>query len=89
MTLVQPREDITYYAIPANAIAEELGDQRTANMALLGALLHLTRLASSQTVLNALEQALSERNRHLLPLNERALAIGVERMERIIPGIGV
>lgn len=87
-SLVAPgtlREDITYYAIPANAIAEELGDQRTGNMVLLGALLHLTHLAAAQTVLDALEQSLPERHRHLLPLNARALAIGAERIERISP----
>jgi 2-oxoglutarate ferredoxin oxidoreductase subunit gamma len=77
------RTDIMRYGIDANRLAEEIGDQRTGNMVLLGALLHLTHLVEPRTVIAALGETLSARNRHLLPMNERALALGAEQVQRI------
>jgi len=79
----QVRTDIPCYALAANALADELGEQRTANMIMLGAFLHLTHLVQPQTVVDALGEALSKRNRHLLPLNEKALLLGAEKIELI------
>ncbi|HEX2950564.1 MAG TPA: 2-oxoacid:acceptor oxidoreductase family protein [Armatimonadota bacterium] len=77
------RKDIACYAIPANQLAEEIGEPRTANMVVLGALLHLTKLATPETVIAALAEALPERHRNLIPLNERALLVGAERVEKL------
>lgn len=72
------RSDIRLIEIPANEIAEELGNVRLANVVLLGAL-----LASVQTLgvpLEALERALGthlpERHKDLLDMNRRALRRG-------------
>jgi 2-oxoglutarate ferredoxin oxidoreductase subunit gamma len=72
------RSDIRVIEIPANEIAEELGNVRLANVVLLGAL-----LATVQTLgvpLEALERALGthlpERHRDLLDMNRRALRRG-------------
>jgi 2-oxoglutarate ferredoxin oxidoreductase subunit gamma len=71
------RDDITTIFIPANEIAEEIGDKRLANMVAVGAL-----LASAIPVLNVkdLEATLNAhmpgRHKHLLPKNVEALKRG-------------
>jgi 2-oxoglutarate ferredoxin oxidoreductase subunit gamma len=68
------------YPIPANHLAEEIGDARIANMVMLGAFLRLTELVRPQSILDALSGTLPERHRHLLPLNERALSAGADAL---------
>ncbi len=78
-SLVDPalaRTDIPCYAVPAQQLAEEIGDGNIANMVMLGAFLHLTPLVQPASVLEALRATLPERRRHLLPLNEKALLAG-------------
>ena len=77
------RHDIPVYAVPANALAEEIGNPAIMNMVVLGALLHLTQLARPQSVIDALKLALPERHQHLIPLNERALTIGAEQVKQV------
>lgn len=77
------RDDIPCYGIAANDLAEEIGDPRTANMVVLGALLHLTHLTTAETIIAALKQSLPERHQHLIPLNERALTVGAEQVKLI------
>lgn len=61
------RDDIRVVAIPANEIAEELGNARVANMVLLGSFLANTGLVNDASVEKSLEQVLSERHHHLIP----------------------
>jgi 2-oxoglutarate ferredoxin oxidoreductase subunit gamma len=72
------RHDITRIEIRANAIAEELGDIRIANMVMLGAFLRSTGVVALESVLDALKAILPPRRHSLLPLNERALKCGGE-----------
>ncbi|MEI6518884.1 MAG: 2-oxoacid:acceptor oxidoreductase family protein [bacterium] len=72
------RTDVRSYAIPANEMAEELGDSRISNMIMLGAFLYLTGIASPASVIAALSAGVSERNKHLIPLNEIALQKGAD-----------
>jgi 2-oxoglutarate ferredoxin oxidoreductase subunit gamma len=72
------RDDITRIEIRANAIAEELGDIRIANMVMLGAFLRRTGVVALESVLDALKAILPPRRHSLLPLNERALKCGGE-----------
>ena len=63
--------------IPVNRIAEEeTGSQKMANMVALGALLRATNCLNIAAVKKALKSTLSERYRHLVPLNSRALDAG-------------
>lgn len=64
-------------AVDAYRLAEEIGDQRIANMVMLGAFLALTRIVAIDSVIAVLANALPDRHRHLLPLNEQALAAGM------------
>jgi 2-oxoglutarate ferredoxin oxidoreductase subunit gamma len=70
------RSDITGIMIPANEIAETLGNQRLINMVMLGALLEKLPVLSLEVIEAALEHHLPERHRKLLPANIEALRKG-------------
>jgi 2-oxoglutarate ferredoxin oxidoreductase subunit gamma len=70
------RAEIRYVAVPANVIAEELGNVRQANVVLLGAYLAVTGLLSLSAVETALDNHLSERQRSFLASNKQALRRG-------------
>lgn len=70
------RPDIRIVEVPANDIAEEIGDLRLANLVLLGALLTVTRALPLEAVERALAAHLPERHRHLMEANRQALRRG-------------
>lgn len=77
LTPAQPtRSDIRYVAVPANVIAEELGNVRQANVVLLGAYLAATGLLGLVAVEAALDHHLPERQRRFLASNKAALQRG-------------
>lgn len=53
---VESRPDLTYYDVPALKRAEELGRRGTANMIMLGALIHISRLVSLETAIKAVAE---------------------------------
>ena len=84
---LQPsRTDIRYAAVPANVIAEELGNVRQANVALLGAYLAATHLMPLEAVEIALDNHLSERQRRYLASNKETLRRGAAHAERLAAG---
>jgi len=72
------REDIDILMIPANEIAETLGNRRMTNMVMLGALLTKSGVLPVETVKQALIDHLPERHKHLLELNFKALQKGAD-----------
>jgi 2-oxoglutarate ferredoxin oxidoreductase subunit gamma len=73
------RADIEILSIRANDIAESAGSYRSANMAMLGALLkRRPSVASMNAVLAVLDEAVSARHRELNQVNRKALAGGYE-----------
>lgn len=73
------RKDVKAYYILANEVAIELGNGRVANVVMLGAYLKLfTTVVKPKTVIAALTEALSEKKSHLIEINEKALAKGME-----------
>lgn len=70
------RDDIRVIAVPANEIADELGNARVANMVLLGTLIEATNVIKTESVEQALKNVLSERHHDLIPLNMQALERG-------------
>lgn len=72
------RTDIDTVFIPANEIAESLGDKRLTNMVALGALLTRLPILPIEALEQALKDHLPERHKHLLPVNYRALRQGEE-----------
>ncbi len=70
------RTDIRVVEVPANALAEELGSNRLANLVLTGALLAATGALPLEAVERALAAHLPERHRSLLEANYQALRRG-------------
>ena len=72
------RTDITNVFIPANEIAEGLGNRRLLNMVATGAMLACLPILPLEAVEQALEDHLPERHKRLLPINYKALREGAE-----------
>jgi 2-oxoglutarate ferredoxin oxidoreductase subunit gamma len=70
------RTDIHVVMVPANEIAEELGDKRLTNMVLLGALLANLPILPLEAIDQALKDHLPARHQKLLPANVAALRRG-------------
>ena len=70
------RDDINIIKIPANTIADELGNTRVANMVMLGAYIAAVDIVSLDTVKDSLTNVLPERRHNLIPMNEEALDRG-------------
>lgn len=75
------REDIKAYYVPANEIANEIGNGKVANMVMLGAYLELTKVVKVETVIEALRKVFGPSKEHLIPLNETALQRGAETVK--------
>ncbi|MCC7352390.1 MAG: 2-oxoacid:acceptor oxidoreductase family protein [Anaerolineae bacterium] len=70
------RSDIREIRVPAQEIANALGNTRLANVVCLGALLAATKVLPLEALERALANHLPERHRHLLPANKEALRRG-------------
>ncbi len=80
------RSDIRYCAVPANEIADRLGNARMANVVLLGALLTVNEILPIEAVESALDAHLSSRQRQFLAANKEALAAGAAHVARqVVP----
>jgi 2-oxoglutarate ferredoxin oxidoreductase subunit gamma len=76
------RTDLKAVMIPANEIAEALGDRRLTNMVMLGAMLGALPVLPIEAVKKSLEAHLPERHKRLLPLNYKAIHQGAEFAQR-------
>lgn len=72
------RDDIEVYYIPANDIADELGNIRVANMVMLGAYLESANTVEVESILKAFTKVFGEDKKHLLPINKKAIKKGRE-----------
>ena len=70
------RADIRHIPVPANEIAEELGNVRQANMALLAAYVAATGVLPQEALSAALDNHLPERQHRFLESNKEALRRG-------------
>jgi len=85
-SLIKPtdkRNDITTVEVPANEIAMELGNNRVANMVMLGAYIASTKVVSKNNILQALRYILGEERENILKVNEKAF----ERGERLVESL--
>ena len=73
-----PRNDLDLLPIPANEIAQELKNDRLANMVVIGAFVEKTRVVSLDTMIAALPKIFDERHHHLIPANTEAIRKGAE-----------
>jgi len=75
------RDDIEVYYIPANEIANELGNSRTANMVMLGSFLEVSKPVEVDSIHKAFGKVFGESKAHLLPINKEALERGSETVK--------
>jgi 2-oxoglutarate ferredoxin oxidoreductase subunit gamma len=72
------RTDIDIYPIPAvDKATNELKNLRVMNMLLLGFLVKINNIVKKESLMIALKETLPERHHNLIPLNEKAIAIGM------------
>ncbi|MDD3880344.1 MAG: 2-oxoacid:acceptor oxidoreductase family protein [Syntrophomonas sp.] len=72
------RDDLTVLEVPVNQLAEGLGNQRGANMILLGAYLEKTRVVEVEDALEHFEQIFSGKKEEIIQKNRQAFLAGVE-----------
>ncbi len=73
-----PRTDVTYYKIPVNKIATELGKIQLANMVMLGAVNDQAHLVEGEMLLEAFKKVFGASKEKFIPINKEALAKGAE-----------
>ena len=66
------RDDINVYYVPANEIAMQLGNARTANTVMLGALVSVAPVVPVEMIYKIMEKTFSGRKAHLLDINKTA-----------------
>lgn len=72
------RTDCSALIVPANVLAEEIGNVRAANMVILGAYIEATHSVSMDSVFASLSEVLPSHRHKFIPMNEQALLKGVE-----------
>ncbi len=77
------RQDITVYRIDAMDRAAEMKNAKVFNMIVLGGLLKVCPVVSSDGVEKALRKTLPERHHDMIPLNMQAVAEGGKIIQRI------
>jgi 2-oxoglutarate ferredoxin oxidoreductase subunit gamma len=71
------RGDINVVRVPANSIAEKLGNPKAANMVMLGAFTKKSSLVSLSSLIEGLKRTLGSKQK-LIALNEKALRAGYD-----------
>lgn len=78
VTVKPTRTDIKIIEIPANKIADEIGNTRVANLVMVGAYIGYTELLPAEKVLETAFKKLGAKRPHLNPLNEAGFNKGLE-----------
>ena len=76
------RDDVQVLKVPANDIANELGNLRVANMVVLGAYVAKKKSVKMETIFQALDKMLGKKSEKIMKLNKEAL----KRGEKIVRG---
>lgn len=80
--ILPQRQDISVFRIPANEIALELGNNKVANMVILGAYITARGTVSIKCVNESISTVLGEKNPKLIQLNLIAFKKGIEYIGR-------
>lgn len=75
---IRSRLDVNYIFAPITALANELGELRISNIISLGLLAKISKLTSVEALHKAIENVLPEHRKNLLPLNLKALELGLK-----------
>jgi len=71
-----PRRDLDIWAVPSLELAKSLGNERLANMVVIGAFVARTRVVSLDSLISALSRTFDEKYHHLLTANAEAIRRG-------------
>ena len=72
------RSGINTYPLPAvEKATSELKNVKVMNMLILGALVKVIKVVKKESLLLALKETLPKRHHHLIPLNEKAIELGM------------
>jgi 2-oxoglutarate ferredoxin oxidoreductase subunit gamma len=74
------RTDIKIFQIEGSKLAAEMGNKKIFNMVVLGAFLKIKPIVKLENVLAGLKKSLPERYHNLIPLNEKAMKIGMNNV---------
>ncbi len=66
------RKDIEVIEVPVNDMAIELGNSRTANMIMLGAVVHVSKVVGDEAMDKIIQKTFAGRKAELLELNRKA-----------------
>lgn len=69
--------------VPINDIANELGNDKVANMVMMGAFLSLTNMFSDATIESIIKKFLGEKKAHLLDVNMQAIQKGKDYIKEL------
>ncbi len=72
------RKDITIIRIPANDVADRIGNLKVQNMVMLGAYIEVAKTVSVESVFKALEYKMTGKKAALLDLNKKAVEEGMK-----------
>jgi 2-oxoglutarate ferredoxin oxidoreductase subunit gamma len=70
------RGDMIFYEVPANTLALKAGNDRAANMVMLGAFLKHTPLVSVDMVCDVIEEVFAEKGMDVVDVNKKAFLTG-------------
>lgn len=73
------RTDIRVYPLPAiEKATEELKNVKVMNMLILGSLVKVEKIVDEESLMTALKETLPERYHDMIPLNKKALEMGMD-----------
>lgn len=72
------KDRVQVYAVPVNAIADELGNTRMANMVAIGAYVQATGVLPIKRVQDSLSSVISAHYQHMIPKNAQAIQAGAD-----------
>ncbi len=77
------RKDINICTIGAADESAAMGNTKGFNMIVLGAMLKIRPIVTLESVIKGLKKSLPERHHHLIPMNENAINVGMEKVKTI------
>jgi len=84
ITTPPTRKDIKIAKIEAAEEAANLGNSKAYNMVVMGGFLKLKPIVKMDNIIKGLKKSIPERHHHLIPMNEKAIARGMEVVEEVV-----
>lgn len=83
ITIPPTRIDIEVYRVDAMDKCMEMNAAKVFNMIVLGGFLKVRPIVKLENVIEGLKKSLPERHHHLIPMNENAIKVGMEIIQKM------